>query len=479
MKNLRIESAKIPPQARELELVVLGAILIDSNAFNEVSSILTSECFYVPAHELIYRAYVSLNAKGMPIDVLTVNEELTMSANIDKCGGLCYINELTNSIGSSANIATHAKIIYQKYMMREAIRLSVDIIERAYDDTTDPFALIDKAQIQFAKIVDRIKSSNVVHVADVALATIKAMQENRYNQSEYLGIESGLKKIDNITYGFTNPDLIILAGGTSEGKSTLALQIAQYASLSKKVAFFSLEMSNQQLLWKILSSEVNATITQIRRGHITDYQWRKVEGEVYDKMLNSQLYMYDEGGLSIFELISMCRNLKAKDGIDMVVIDYLQLLTATGGDMKFGIREQEINFISKKLKALAKELDIPIIALSQLSRIERGAKRLYKLSDLRESGAIEQDADGVIFVFRPHYHGILDMSINGSDMTFDESDTIIQFAKWRLGETGVTTLRFNKEFSKFEDSNITHVKSFDKIPFTHLSQEIDSKEIPF
>lgn len=471
---------KIPPQARELELMVIGAILTDSNAYNEVAAILTSECFYVPSHELIYRACVSLNAKGMPIDVLTVNEELTRNGNVDKSGGIQYLNELTNSIGSSANISTHAKIIYQKYMMREAIRLSAEIIENAYNDTTDPFALIDKAQIQFAKIVEKIKSSKVTHAADVALATIKAMQENRYNKSEYLGIDSGLKKIDDVTCGFTNPDLIILAGGTSEGKSTLALQIAQHASKSKKVAFFSLEMSNQQLMWKIFSSEINASIKQIRRGHITDYQWRKVEGEVYDKMLKSQLYMYDEGGLSIFDLVSICRNLKAKDGIDMIVIDYLQLLTATGGDMKFGIREQEINFISKKLKALAKELDIPIIALSQLSRIERGVKRLYKLSDLRESGAIEQDADGVIFVFRPHYHGILEMSINGSDMTFNESDTIIQFAKWRLGETGVTTLRFNKEFSRFEDPDISITTTYDKMP-THniLHKESDSDEIPF
>lgn len=446
-----MEYGKVPPQAKDLEIAVLGAILIERNAFNNIAQILTKECFYDSRNEMIFNACHGLYLKNCPIDLLTVTEELRRKGQLENVGGAFHLGELTNKVASTANIVEHSQIIFQKFMQREAIRLSYSILNKAYDDTTDPFELIEKAQSDFSKITQNLNKSKVSHISEVALEVIKEMRENQNKDIKHLGLTSGLEKIDNITLGFTKPDLIILAGGTSEGKSTLALQIAKHISKAHKVAFFSLEMSNKQLVWKIISSEINASVSQIRKGKLNDYQWSKLEKETFEDFTNSNFYLYDEGGLSIFNLISICRSLKNKNGLDLVVIDYLQLLTAMGGDIKFGIREQEINFISKKLKALAKELDIPIIALSQLSRIEKGTKRLYKLSDLRESGAIEQDADGVIFVFRPHYHGISSMQINGEEMYFSENDAIIQFAKWRLGETGITMLNFNKQHSRFED----------------------------
>ena len=442
---------KIPPQARELEVAVLGAILIEKEAFNAIASFIRPECFYVDAHSTIYQACTNLFVKSQPIDSLTVTEELRNNGKLEEIGGAYYLSDLTNKVASSANIVHHARIIFQKYMQRSAITISNTIINKAYEDVTDPFELLEKAQLQFSNITENLKNSKVSHIANIALMTISQMKENQGKDLVHLGLTSGLSKIDNITLGFCKPDLIIIAGGTSEGKSTLALQIAKHVSINNKVAFFSLEMSNQQLVWKVFSSEINASVAQIRKGKLSTEKRKKLESDVYDDLVKSNFYLYDEGGLSIFDLVSICRTLKAKQGLDMIVIDYLQLLTATGADIKFGIREQEINFISKKLKALAKELNIPVIALSQLSRIEKGTKRLYKLSDLRESGAIEQDADGVMFVFRPHYHDIRDMKINGEEMIFSENDTIIQFAKWRLGETGMTMLKFNKECSRFED----------------------------
>ncbi|HNY55700.1 MAG TPA: replicative DNA helicase [Chitinophagales bacterium] len=449
-KSLQVYG-KIPPQALELEVAVLGAILIEKEAFNAIASFIRPECFYVDAHSTIYQACTNLFVKSQPIDSLTVTEELRNNGKLEEIGGAYYLSDLTNKVASSANIVHHARIIFQKYMQRSAITISNTIINKAYEDVTDPFELLEKAQLQFSNITENLKNSKVSHIANIALMTISQMKENQGKDLVHLGLTSGLSKIDNITLGFCKPDLIIIAGGTSEGKSTLALQIAKHVSINNKVAFFSLEMSNQQLVWKVFSSEINASVAQIRKGKLSTEQWQKLESDVYDDLVKSNFYLYDEGGLSIFDLVSICRTLKAKQGLDMIVIDYLQLLTATGADIKFGIREQEINFISKKLKALAKELNIPVIALSQLSRIEKGTKRLYKLSDLRESGAIEQDADGVMFVFRPHYHDIRDMKINGEEMIFSENDTIIQFAKWRLGETGMTMLKFNKECSRFED----------------------------
>ncbi len=443
---------KVPPQARELEEIVLGSILTDSTAYEKIAMLLNADCFYFPENAIIYQACKTLFTKSYPIDLMTVAEELIKVGKIDDVGGILRLSDLTNLIGSTANIEYHAKILFQKYLQRQVIALSNNAINSAYNEATDPFELCEKLSLSISRLTENLKTNKISHLSEVALQTIIEMRDNATKDLTHLGLTSGLNKIDSITLGFCKPDLIIIAGGTSEGKSTLALQIAKHVSMAQKVAFFSLEMSSRQLVWKIFSSEINASVAQIRKGKLNSEQWKKLEGEIYEEMQQSNFYLYDEGGLSIFDLISICRSLKAKQGLDMIVIDYLQLLTAHGGDMKFGIREQEINFISKKLKVLAKELDIPVIALSQLSRIEKGTKRLYKLSDLRESGAIEQDADGVMFVFRPHYHGIMDMNVNGEDMVFGEDDTIIQFAKWRLGETGITMLKFNKEYSRFEDN---------------------------
>lgn len=452
MKNTAI-NGKIPPQAHELEESILSSVLIDNTAMGKIDSILSAEVFYDNIHATVYSACEKLYIKGHNIDILTVSEQLKKMGKLESVGGILFINELSNIVASSANIEEHAMILYEKYMLREAIRISNELLNKAYECFLDPFELIEKSSQNLSKVVERIRCSNIKHASEIYTEVVTEMYENKHKNGDMLGLPSGLRKIDNITMGFTSPDLIIIAGGAGEGKTTLALQIAQNVAKTSNVAIFSLEMSSKQILWKILSSKVKAPVSAIRKGSLSDSQWKKIELEVYNEIEGSNLYISDIGGMSIFDLKSACRSMKKNQGLDMVVIDYIQLLNAQGGEMKFGVREQEINYISKQLKSLAKELEIPIIALSQLSRIERGSKRLYRLSDLRESGAIEQDADGVMFVFRPSYHDILNMSINGVDTNFNEGDTIVQFAKWRLGDTGIVQLYFDGKNSVFLDEN--------------------------
>lgn len=448
--NNDMSIVRIPPQAIDLEDIIIGSILGATDSIDVVSSIINKECFYSPKNKLIYIACSKLFEKRIPIDVFTVSEQLKKDGVLEHVGGIYELSLMTSNIISTKNLAIYSNIIYEKYIRREVIKMCHDVINNSFDETIDVFEFLDKTKLLLSKINDS-NNKNIVHIADITLDIVSEMRKNSQNKNEYLGFKSGIKKIDNITLGFCSPDLIIIAGGTGEGKSTLALQIAENVSKDNIVAFFSLEMSNKQLIWKVLSSELSLPVSDIRKGNLKDTEWQKLENSVYNKIENLNLYLYDKGGMSIFELISVCRNMKANIGLDMIVVDYLQLLNANGGNMKFGIREQEINYISKQLKALAKELNIPVIALSQLSRIEKGIKRLYKLSDLRESGAIEQDADGVMFVYRPHYHGMTSMSIGGEEVVFNEADCIIQFAKWRLGETGITRLLFNGASSRFED----------------------------
>lgn len=477
--NNDMSIVRIPPQAIDLEDIIIGSILGATDSIDVVSSIINKECFYSPKNKLIYIACNKLFEKRIPIDVFTVSEQLKKDGVLEHVGGIYELSLMTSNIISTKNLAIYSNIIYEKYIRREVIKMCHDVINNSYDETIDVFEFLDKTKLLLSKINDS-NNKNIVHIADITLDIVSEMRKNSQNKNDYLGFKSGIKKIDNITLGFCSPDLIIIAGGTGEGKSTLALQIAENVSKDNIVAFFSLEMSNKQLIWKVLSSELSLPVSDIRKGNLKDTEWQKLENSVYNKIENLNLYLYDKGGMSIFELISVCRNMKANIGLDMIVVDYLQLLNANGGNMKFGIREQEINYISKQLKALAKELNIPVIALSQLSRIEKGIKRLYKLSDLRESGAIEQDADGVIFVYRPHYHDMTSMSIGGEEVVFNEEDCIIQFAKWRLGETGITRLLFNGASSRFEDY-INCGYDVSKIRKEKNKEEYtdDSDDIPF
>lgn len=474
-KNEIITGGMIPPQSLEVEDALLSSILVDEKAMEKISTIIAPDCFYRNENKILYKAILSIYNKNRNIDILTVSEELKKINKLEDIGGMSYLLELSNKIASTAHIEEHIRIVYEKYMLREAIKIGYEIINKSYKELEDPFDLIEKTQLNLSKITDKVRCKNISHASDIAMEVIMEMRNNE-GMDELLGLASGLNKIDNFTLGFNEPDFIIIAGGTGEGKTTLALQIAEHVSATKKVAVFSLEMSSKQLMWKIFSQKIKAPISVIRKGSLNNKQWSELESNIYKSIEQSNLYISDIGGMSIFELKSIARSMKATDGLDMIVIDYIQLLNAHGGDIKFGVREQEINYISKQLKALAKELKIPIIALSQLSRIERGSKRLYKLSDLRESGALEQDADGVFFVYRPHYHDVTSMSINGEDISFKEGDTILQVAKWRLGETGIIQLFFDGKNSCFKDES-----DYDYINFNTNDGFIDSEndEIPF
>lgn len=444
---------KVQPQAIDLEEAVLGAILLDLKAFQEVEQILNEKCFYLERNRKVYLACKSLYLNGFPIDMLTVVEQLTKLGEIEEVGGIFAISELTNKVASSANLEYHARVLFEKYIKRELIVLGNELIKISFDGNSDAFEVTDIFQLKLAKLTENIKTQSVKKINEVAYDAILEMKENSIIKSELVGISTTLTKLDKITSGFYDSGLFVIGAGAGEGKSTLALQLTERASLTKNVLFFALEMSSVQLAWKLFSTHLNIPIKKLIKGDLSEAQWNKLNGEVYQEIQDKKLYIYDEGGLSIFSLISICRNMKAKGQLDLVVVDYLQLLNASGGDFKHGIREQEISFISKKLKSLAKELNIPVVALSQLSRIDKSQNRLYRLSDLRESGAIEQDADGVIMIYRPSYHNVQEMSIGGSVVQFEANDAIIQIEKWRLGETGICMVKFDGGNSKFEDES--------------------------
>lgn len=446
---------KIPPQSRDLECAVLGAILIEKDAINDVAGFLTPKVFYVDAHAMIYENIVNLFVKNAPIDLLTITEELRKNGKLEEVGGMYYVSELTNKVASSANVEYHARIVFQKFIQRELIRISNGIIQDSYEDTTDVFDLLDKAEKHISDITQSINGGAVEHISAVGLKAITNMKNVRDNGVQETGISSGIKELDEIIHSMNNSDLIIIGGGPGEGKTTLGLQIAKYAAEMNEGAIFSLEMSKEQLYYKFLSDELECETEKIMRGELTPEQWIKFEEITYDFLNSLKLFMYDIAGLSIFSLISICRGLKAKKNIKWILIDYLQLLNASRGEDGGGVgnREQEISFISRKLKELAKELNIPVIALAQVSRLEKGsAKRLYALSDLRESGGIEQNADMVMFVWRPSYHRVTSMLVDGDMRTFDYKATIIQVLKRRMGRTGNAFVDFNKEFSRFESS---------------------------
>lgn len=442
--------AKVPPQAPELEAAVLGALMLERDAADAVLPLLKSpECLYVPANQKTYQAIQSLYRKGSAIDMLTVSEELRKSGDLDMVGGVYYLTTLMADVSSSAHLESHVRLVLEKYMQREIIRIAAEAMSAAYEGADDVFDQLDAVQSNFALVNDSIRTSNIKSFGASLRHTIQGMQEAQERGGELLGYATGLTKQDAITGGLSAPDLITIAAGTGEGKTTLALNFAQHIAASgTPVGFFSLEMRDRQLVWKVLSSELQEQIKDIRKGSIGSEKWNRLHG--MKQLFNLPLFMYDKGGINITELKAVARTMHKKMGVRILFIDYVQLVRATPGK-RHGTREQEVNEVSKELKALAMELDIPIIMLSQLNRIEKGVKRMYRLSDLRESGALEQDSDGVVFIYRPTEHGQTEMSIDGQQMRFSETDAIIDIAKWRLGEKGMMRVRFDGAFNQFSD----------------------------
>jgi replicative DNA helicase len=436
---------KVPPQARELEEAVLGAIMLEKTAFDTVVEILKPECFYVESHQRIYQAMQSLAQKSQPIDMLTVVEELRFREELEMTGGPYYITRLTNAVVSAANIDAHARIILQKFIQRELIRISGEIISDSYEDSTDVFDLLE--------ITNNHLRKNFDSMATVLVKTITRIEDLRNKNDDISGVPSGFNTLDRITYGWQPTDLIILAARPSVGKTAFALNLARNAALhatkATPIAFFSLEMSASQLVQRILSAESEIHLEKISRGKLEEHEMKQLYAKGITRLTQAPIFIDDSAALNIFELRAKCRRLKNKHNVGLIIIDYLQLMSGTG-DNRNGNREQEISKISRDLKGLAKELQVPIIALSQLSReVEKRKEgnKMPQLSDLRESGAIEQDADMVMFLYRPEYYDITANEFGESN----RGETHVRIAKHRNGSLETIKLRALLHIQKFVD----------------------------
>jgi len=442
---------KLPPQARDIEEAVLGAVMLEKSAFDTIVEILKPECFYTDAHQRIFRAFQSLAQQSMPIDMLTVVEELKTKEELEEVGGPYYITKLTNAVVSTANIEAHARIILQKFIQRELIRISGEIIGDAYEDSTDVFDLLDESETKMFNITNNYLKKNYEDIGNALAKAINRIDELRNKKEDISGVPSGFRSLDQITYGWQPTDLIILAARPSVGKTALALNLARNAALNpiKKtpIAFFSLEMSASQLVQRILSAESEIALEKIARGKLEEHEYQQLHTKGIKKLESAPIFIDDTAALNIFEFRAKARRLVNKHNVGLIIIDYLQLMS--GVSDRGSNREQEISNISRNLKALAKELNIPIIALSQLSRAveTRKESKMPQLSDLRESGAIEQDADMVMFIYRPEYYE--NYSNENGEST--RGETHIKIAKHRNGALDNIKLRALLHIQKFEE----------------------------
>ena len=455
---LGTEMGRIAPNAKELKVAVLGAIMLDQAAVNAVIDILKPTSFYDPRHHLIFLSILDLFSKGEPIDILTVVQNLRKEGTLEAAGGAQYVSMLTNQVASSANIETHARVISQKFIQRELIRISGKIIQDAYEETTDVFDLLDEAEASLFGVAEGNIRKNYDKMSQLIKLALDEIDKAQKNKSGVTGVPSGFTALDKVTNGWQRSDMIVIAARPAMGKTAFVLSMARNMAVDFKqpVAIFSLEMSSLQLVQRLISSETEIEADKLRRGQLAEHELHQLHQRI-SRITDAPLFIDDTPALSVFELRAKCRRLKAQHGIQMIIIDYLQLMSVGGGDSKGGNREQEISTISRSIKQIAKELDVPVIALSQLSRqVEsRAGDKRPVLSDLRESGAIEQDADIVGFIYRPEYYGIL-TDANGNS-THGLAQILI--AKHRNGAVTDVDLEFKGHLAKF--TNRDHSYSSD------------------
>lgn len=442
---------KMPPQAVELEEAVLGALMIEKDALTAVIDILKPQSFYKDANARIFQAIEQLFTRSEPVDILTVTQELKKTGELEIVGGAYYITQLTNRVASSANAEFHSRIVAQKFIQRELIRISTKTINDAYEDSSDVFDLLDTAESDLFSIVEGNIKKNYDKMSTLIKGAIEKIEHAKNSDDDHSGVPSGLTALDRITGGWQNADLVIIAARPAMGKTALVLTMARNAAVDfkKPVAIFSLEMSSLQLVTRLMASESELSSEKFKKGDLEDHEFQQLNDKI-KSLAEAPLFIDDTPALSVFELRAKARRLKEQHKIELIIVDYLQLMTA-GGEGK-GNREQEISTISRSLKGLAKELDIPVIALSQLSRsVEtRGGDKRPQLSDLRESGAIEQDADLVMFIHRPEYYGVTE-DADGSD-TRGMAELII--AKHRNGSIDSAKTRFIGQYTKFTDLDV-------------------------
>jgi len=463
-KVIALEKGKIQPQAIDLEEAVLGAMIINKKGVDEVIDILSAETFYKEAHQYIFEAIEQLFKDGQPIDIPSVSQRLKKNGKLDLAGGDFYIIQLTQKIASSAHIEHHARIVLQKFIQRSLIRISSEIIEECFDDSTEVFDLLDRTEAKLYEVTQgNIKKSS--ETAQSLVIQAKKRIEEIFNKEGLSGVATGFKDLDELTSGWQPSDLIIIAARPGMGKTAFVLSMARNISIDYQmpVAIFSLEMSSVQLILRLISSETELTSEKLRTGRLEEYEWKQLHTKVKD-LEKAPLFIDDTPALSIFDLRAKARRLVSQHKIKLIVVDYLQLMTAGTNSKGNGNREQEISTISRNLKSLAKELNIPIIALSQLSRAvetRTGSKRPL-LSDLRESGAIEQDADIVSFIYRPEYYKIDNWDDEDATPTQGQAEFIV--AKHRNGGLDNIRLRFEGKFGKFANLNNNFKSDYEALP---------------
>lgn len=446
----------LQPQATDFERVVLGALMIDNDAFSMVSETLRPETFYEPRHQKIYEAIQSLSVDEKPVDIMTVTEQLRRQGQLEQVGGAAYIVELSSNVASSANIVYYARILSQKFLARQLISFASGVETKAFDETTDVDLLMQEAEGSLFELSQRNMKKDYVQIDPVITKAVEILQKASANAGGLTGVPTGYTKLDEKTSGWQASDLVIIAGRPAMGKTSFALSLAKNIAVDHRIpiAFFSLEMNNVQLVNRLISNVCEIPGNKMLNGQLTPDEWERLDKRL-PLLQGAPLYIDDTPGLSIFELRTKARRLAKEKGVKVIMIDYLQLMNANG--MRFGSRQEEVSKISGSLKGLAKELDIPVLALSQLNRTVENREgqgadgKRPQLSDLRESGSIEQDADMVLFVHRPEYYHILEDE-KGNDLR-GMAQVII--AKHRKGAVGDVLLTFKGEFTRFQDPEPT------------------------
>ncbi len=442
--NPAADYGKLPPQATDLEEAILGALMLEKDAFTAVSDLLKEEMFYKPNHQKVYRAINELNKEGEPIDILTVTNKLKSLGDLDLIGGPYFIAQLTSRVGSAANIEYHCRILQEKFIKRELIRISSEVTNQAFEESSDVFDVLDFAEQNLFDVSQGNLNRANTRMSDLLHEAIKNI-EDRTSDEKHHGVPSGFHELDEVTGGWQQSNLIIIAARPGMGKTAFALALARNAAIDykKPVAIFSLEMEAVELVNRMISMETGLDSDTLRKGNLKPDDWNQLHTNI-SLLSEAPIFINDTPGLSIMEFRSIARRLKQQNDVSLILIDYLQLMRGNGDNK--GLREQEISMISRSLKAIAKELKIPIIALAQLSRkVEESADKRPLLAHLRESGAIEQDADMVCMLYRPEYYRITEDAQGNSLLGLAQ----LIIAKNRHGAIKDINLGFTPELTKF------------------------------
>lgn len=439
---------RVPPQNIEAEQAVLGAMLIDKEAIAKATEVLSADDFYREAHRVIFSAMLELYNKNEAVDMVTVTEILKRDNKLEDIGGIAYITSLANVVLTAANVKYHAEIVAEKSVLRQLVRVSTEIAAMGYEANEDVGTLLDTAESRILEISNRKKKNDFTAINDILMDSVQSIESLLQNKGGLTGLPAGFADLDKLTSGLHPSDFIILAARPSMGKTALALNIVQNVALRahkviggepRSVAFFSLEMSKEQLVNRMLCAEAGIDSQRLRVGEMRDEDWTHL-WDACDTMSRAKIYIDDTAGITAMDMRSRARRLKAEHGLDLIVVDYLQLMQGSGKRNNSGDRQQEVSEISRSLKALARELDVPVLALSQLSRsVESRQVKRPMLSDLRESGSLEQDADIVAFLYREDYY----------NLETENKHTELIIAKHRNGPVDTVNLFFQKQFTKF------------------------------